>query len=175
MATLDFIHQTKYIGTYGAHACYRFVIINRSGSATANIGLTVEPVHIDSVAPSSVSQNGGDSITVSGRGFGVQQLGSSLMVGPAIINSTKITSWTDTSITFTLPSMTGTTGAQSVIVYPEVGREVELRDGDPVLNRRGGLITHRDGPGRARQRRLRDRVRHDRQGAGLPAGVQSPR
>jgi hypothetical protein len=121
VATLDLIHQSKYIGAYGPYACYRFVVINRSGSTTANIGLTVEPVHIDLVSPSFVSQNGGDSITVSGRGFGVQQLGSSLMVGPAIINSTKITNWTDTSITFTLPKMTGTTGAQSVIVYPEAG------------------------------------------------------
>jgi len=119
LATLTAATPDKFLGTFGTYGYYRFIELNRSGSATPTIGVTVEPVHVDAVSPLTAPAVGGSSVTLSGHGFG--KLKGSVTVGSETVQDTAISAWSDTSITFTLPNMTGQTGAQDVVVHPAAG------------------------------------------------------
>ena len=125
IATLTAAAPDKFIGKYGAYTCYRCVELNCSALTAATIGLTIEPVRVDSVSPLTAPATGGSSVTLSGRGFGTVK--GYVMVGAAIVQNAAISSWTDTSITFTLPNMTGQTGAQDVVVHPATGVQSNTR------------------------------------------------
>jgi hypothetical protein len=117
MATLTSLKPDRFIGKYGSYSCYRFIVLNRSASETPTIGLTVEPVHIDDVSPTLIRHIGGDSVTLTGHGFG--NVKGYVMVGAAIVQNDAITAWSHSSITFRLPNMGSTTGPQNVIVRPD--------------------------------------------------------
>ncbi|MFZ0314585.1 MAG: IPT/TIG domain-containing protein [Candidatus Korobacteraceae bacterium] len=64
---------------------------------------------IASIVPSPASP--GDTVTITGTGFGDKQAGSSVMFGPA---AASVTDWTDTSIKATVPGVTE--GSYNVVV-----------------------------------------------------------
>jgi hypothetical protein len=125
IATLTAAAPNKFIGKYGAYTCYRCVELNCSALTAATIGLTIEPVRVDSVSPLTAPAAGGSSVTLSGRGFGAVK--GYVMVGAAVVQNAAISAWSDTSITFTLPNMTGQTGAQDVVVHPATGVQSNTR------------------------------------------------
>lgn len=125
IATLTAAAPSKFIGKYGTYGCYRCIEVNCSALTAASIGLTIEPVRVDTVSPLTAAATGGSSVTLSGRGFGTVK--DYVMVGAAIVQNTAISAWSDTSITFTLPNMTGQTGAQDVVVHPATGVQSNTR------------------------------------------------
>jgi hypothetical protein len=119
IGTLTPTSPNKFIGKYGSYVSYRFVELNCAALTAATFGLTVEPVRVDSVSPLTAPAAGGGGVTLSGRGFG--SVKGSVTVGATTVQNTAITTWTDTSIAFKLPNMTGQTGPQSVVVHPAAG------------------------------------------------------
>jgi hypothetical protein len=126
IATLTAAAPDKFIGTFGtSYGYYRCIVLNRSASAAPTIGLTVEPVHVDTVLPLTAPAAGGGSVTLSGRGFG--RVKGSVTVGSVTVQDLAISAWSDTSITFTLPNMTGQTGPQDVVAHPAAGVKSNTR------------------------------------------------
>ena len=125
IATLTAAAPNKFIGRYGTYGCYRCIEVNCSALTAANIALTIEPVRVDTVSPLTAAASGGSSVTLSGRGFGTVK--GYVMVGAAIVQNAAISTWSDTSITFTLPNMSGQTGAQDVVVHPATGVQSNTR------------------------------------------------
>jgi RHS repeat-associated protein len=91
------------------------------GTATSNSeAFTVEPgPTITGVAP-SIGQIGSGPITISGQGFGATQSTSSISFWGATVPASDILSWSDSSITVTVPTGTST-GPVSVTVGAVVG------------------------------------------------------
>jgi hypothetical protein len=123
VATATSVKPELVLGAYGAIGCYRMLVVNRASDVAAGLSFSLVPVRVDAVAPANASKNGGTSVTVSGRGFRARGPSSTLMVGPAIVQGAAITNWTDTSITFTMPSMGGFTGAQPLSVRADYGSQ----------------------------------------------------
>jgi RHS repeat-associated protein len=91
------------------------------GTATSNSeAFTVEPgPTITGVAP-SIGQIGSGPITISGQGFGATQSTSTISFWGATVPASDILSWSDSSITVTVPTGTST-GPVSVTVGAVVG------------------------------------------------------
>jgi hypothetical protein len=119
LATLTAATPDMFLGRFGTYGYYRFIVLNRSGSAAPTVGITVEPVHVDSVSPLTAPVGGGSSVTLSGRGFG--KVKGSVTVGAETVQDAAISAWSDTKVTLTLPNMAGHAGAQDVVVHPTAG------------------------------------------------------
>ena len=91
------------------------------GTATSNSeAFTVEPgPTITGVAP-SIGQIGSGPVTISGQGFGATQSTSTISFWGATVPASDILSWSDSSITVTVPTGTST-GPVSVTVGAVVG------------------------------------------------------
>ena len=120
LATLDFTSPTAYLGAWGAGGarCYRVIVLNY-GDAAASPQVRLVSPHIASLAPSSGKNTGGYGVTIAGSGFGGVKGG--VTVGGVAIAAASITSWTDTSISFTQRNVSPATGAQDVQVQAPEG------------------------------------------------------
>ncbi len=112
------------LGKYGvAHEVlyYRVVVVNgRTTSDTPTITLTMP--HLIS-GPSSGRHNGGYSVTFSADGLGDS-------TGTVHVGGTGVTptSWSDTSVTFTMPQVSDSVGSASItIVTPEGAKSNSLQ------------------------------------------------
>jgi hypothetical protein len=119
IGTLSSLTPVIDLGTFDdSIGCYRLVAVTPAG-AEMSTAVTVEPVHLVSGSPGGGSKAGGYAVTLDGYGFGDQP--GIVMMGPAIVQGSAITSWTDTRIVFIMPNMGETTDQHVVQVQPVIG------------------------------------------------------
>ncbi len=100
----------RLLGKVGESACYQVVVINWSQAATRMAVEVVAPT-ITGLSPPQGSNAGGYAVTIPGRGFGATP-------GTVTIGGFPLapTSWSDTSISVTMPDMGTALGAWIIAV-----------------------------------------------------------
>ena len=113
LMTLDSSHLSGAVGKVGAYTTHRVAMVNRGSGAQAFPFVFTIP-DIATVSPTTGAKTGGYLVTISGSGFGSTK--GSVTAGGASVTGAAITFWSDTTVQFTMPDLSPTTGTVGVTV-----------------------------------------------------------